>query len=165
MTSSGARDQSAGDREPAAHPTGKLIDPGLPPVFQLRELEELGRASARLLAWHVEVAGVDDEIVEDGELVIERVVLQGRCRAPPGFPDLEVAGSVPRTVSVPLVAGDMHPIIRIVELLPAPFGPRNPKTSPGQISKSIPSTAYRNRRSLGQTTPAETTGTGRIARR
>ena len=31
--------------------------------------------------------------------------------------------------------------MRIVELLPAPFGPRNPNASPGRISKSMPSTA------------------------
>jgi hypothetical protein len=31
--------------------------------------------------------------------------------------------------------------MRIVELLPAPFGPRNPNASPGATSKSMPSTA------------------------
>src|SRR2546430_7660553 len=51
------------------------------------------------------------------------------------------AGSMPRTRSVPPVAGDTHPIIRIVELLPAPFGPRNPNASPRWIAKSMPSTA------------------------
>src|ERR1700730_14379475 len=43
--------------------------------------------------------------------------------------------------SVPAVGGDTQPIIRIVELLPAPFGPRKPNASPRCTSKSTPSTA------------------------
>src|SRR5262249_54152790 len=50
-------------------------------------------------------------------------------------------GSMPRMRSVPPLGGDTQPIIRIVELLPAPFGPRNPNASPRATSKSIPSTA------------------------
>ena len=43
--------------------------------------------------------------------------------------------------SVPAVTGETQPIIRIVELLPAPFGPRKPNASPCWTSRSIPSTA------------------------
>src|SRR6185436_15225635 len=43
--------------------------------------------------------------------------------------------------SVPAETGETQPIIRIVELLPAPFGPRKPKASPRLTSRSIPSTA------------------------
>src|SRR5687768_5142479 len=50
-------------------------------------------------------------------------------------------GSTPRIRSVPPLTGDTQPIIRIVELLPAPFGPRKPKASPRLTSRSIPSTA------------------------
>src|SRR6476646_2334406 len=50
-------------------------------------------------------------------------------------------GSRPRIRSVPAVGGETQPIMRIVELLPAPFGPRNPKASPRCTSKSMPSTA------------------------
>jgi hypothetical protein len=39
------------------------------------------------------------------------------------------------------VTGETHPIMRIVELLPAPFGPRKPNASPLRTSKSIASTA------------------------
>ena len=39
------------------------------------------------------------------------------------------------------MTGETQPIIRIVEVLPAPFGPRKPKDSPGATSKSIASTA------------------------
>ena len=41
----------------------------------------------------------------------------------------------------PPVIGETQPIIRIVEVLPAPFGPRKPNDSPGATSKSIASTA------------------------
>src|SRR5580658_4683955 len=51
------------------------------------------------------------------------------------------AGSIPRIRSSPPDTGDMQAIIRIVEVLPAPFGPRKPKASPRPISKSIASTA------------------------
>ena len=51
------------------------------------------------------------------------------------------AGSMPSTRSSPSVTGDTHPIIRIVDVLPAPFGPRNPNASPGSTAKSMPSTA------------------------
>src|SRR5579862_631312 len=53
------------------------------------------------------------------------------------------SGSRPRTRSVPPPTGETEPIIRIVELFPAPFGPRKPKASPLLTSKSMPSTAVR----------------------
>src|SRR5213080_81502 len=59
----------------------------------------------------------------------ERMAAPSRC------------GSSPRMLSVPSDGGETHPIIRMVELFPAPFGPRNPKASPLCTSKSIPSTA------------------------
>ena len=46
-------------------------------------------------------------------------------------------------VSSPALGGDTQPIIRIVEDLPAPFGPRKPNASPACSSKSIPSTAVK----------------------
>src|SRR6476619_5078290 len=49
------------------------------------------------------------------------------------------AGSRPRMCSVPSVTGETQPIMRMVEVFPAPFGPRKPNASPR--SKSIPSTA------------------------
>src|SRR5512140_329260 len=52
-----------------------------------------------------------------------------------------VAGSIPITRSVPEVIGETDPIIRIVDVLPAPFGPRKPNDSPRATSKSTESTA------------------------
>src|SRR6478736_1430919 len=51
------------------------------------------------------------------------------------------SGSMPITRSVPPLIGETHPIIRIVEVLPAPLGPRNPNDSPAATSKSTASTA------------------------
>ena len=42
------------------------------------------------------------------------------------------------------MTGETQPIIRIVEVLPAPFGPRNPNDSPGATSKSTASTAVKS---------------------
>jgi hypothetical protein len=52
-----------------------------------------------------------------------------------------VAGFMSSTRSVPPLSGATHPIIRMVELLPAPLGPRKPNASPRCTSKSMPSTA------------------------
>jgi hypothetical protein len=49
---------------------------------------------------------------------------------------------MPKTRSVPEVRGDKHAIIFMVEVFPAPLGPRNPKTSPFFTVKLIPSTAF-----------------------
>ncbi len=43
--------------------------------------------------------------------------------------------------SSPSDTGDTQPIIRIVEVFPAPFGPRKPNASPGATVMSMPSTA------------------------
>src|SRR3954453_18062042 len=48
---------------------------------------------------------------------------------------------MPRTVSSPPVRGETALIMRIVDVLPAPLGPRNPNASPGATSKSTASTA------------------------
>src|SRR6187401_388775 len=48
------------------------------------------------------------------------------------------------TVSVPPLIGETQPIIRIVEVLPAPFGPRKPNDSPCATSKSMASTAVKS---------------------
>src|SRR5437867_12557376 len=49
--------------------------------------------------------------------------------------------SKPPTLTLPSVGGMNPVIIRMVVDLPAPFGPRKPKTSPRSIENEIPSTA------------------------
>src|SRR3954465_3074757 len=56
--------------------------------------------------------------------------------------------SSPKTVSEPSDGGETHPIIRIVDDLPAPFGPRKPKASPSPTWKSMPATATRSSKRL-----------------
>src|SRR5690349_18140264 len=53
------------------------------------------------------------------------------------------SGSMPSTCSDPPDRGDTQAIMRMVDDLPAPFGPRKPKISPGATSTSTPHTAYR----------------------
>src|SRR5918912_2514852 len=62
---------------------------------------------------------------------------RARIRAP------SEAGSRPSTRSAPDVRGETQPTIRMVEVLPAPLGPRKPNASPAFTSKSMPSTATR----------------------
>src|SRR5690349_8692631 len=47
-------------------------------------------------------------------------------------------------VSSPAVTGETQPIIRIVDDLPAPLGPRKPNASPRRTSTSMPSTATKS---------------------
>ena len=51
--------------------------------------------------------------------------------------------SSPSTRTVPLVGGKMPSSMRMVVVLPAPFGPRKPTISPGATSRLTPSTAVR----------------------
>src|ERR1700722_9987899 len=55
-----------------------------------------------------------------------------------------VAGSIPSTRKVPPLTGLIHEIMRMVEVLPAPFGPRKPNDSPRAMVKSTPSTATKS---------------------
>src|SRR5699024_5437252 len=52
-----------------------------------------------------------------------------------------VRGSMPMTRRSPSVIGEAQAIIRIVLVLPAPFGPRKPNDSAGCTSKLMASTA------------------------
>src|SRR5919197_3642933 len=54
-------------------------------------------------------------------------------------------GTKPRTRASPLVGWSSPESIFSVVVLPAPFGPRKPTTSPGSISNAIPSTARTSR--------------------
>src|SRR3954447_12409594 len=44
----------------------------------------------------------------------------------------------------PPVGGETQPIMRMVDDLPAPFGPRNPNASPRETSRSMPRTASKS---------------------
>ena len=53
--------------------------------------------------------------------------------------------SKPATLAVPEVGGKTPVIIRMVVVLPAPFGPRNPRISPFSTLKLTSLTALRSR--------------------
>ena len=55
-----------------------------------------------------------------------------------------MAGSIPSTRKVPPLKGLMHEIILMVDVFPAPLGPRNPKDSPLAMLKSTWSTATKS---------------------
>ena len=88
-----------------------------------------------------EVAAVHEQVLEDGQLEVERVLLRHDAKAAPDLGPVG-AGVEPEHAQHSVAHGrDGAPIIRIVELLPAPFGPRNPNVAPRSTAKSIPSTA------------------------
>ena len=75
--------------------------------------------------------------------------MRARMRGP------SLAGSIPSTLSVPALSGLIHEIIRMVEVLPAPLGPRKPNDSPLAMLKSTPSTATKSPKRL--TSPCAST--------
>ena len=86
--------------------------------------------AADLGSGQVEVAPVDHEVVEDGELGVEAVLLRhdpepgadARSRRPQG----PCRGRATRRSC----GFDTQPIIRIVDVLPAPFGSEEPERLP-----------------------------------
>src|SRR4051812_14180736 len=71
-----------------------------------------------------------------------------------------VRGSRPRIYSRPPLGGDTQPTIRMIEDLPAPFGPRKPNASPRCTSTSIPSTAVNSPKRLVRARAWMSAGTG-----
>ena len=92
-------------------------------------------------ARQVEVAPVDHEVVEHGELGVEAVLLRARHPSRARISSRRPRGPCRGCAARRSVGFDTQPIMRIVDVLPAPFGPRNPNASPGSTWKSMPSTA------------------------
>ena len=76
-----------------------------------------------------------------GVIVGDDAVMVGTTPSRPRIRGPSRAGSIPNTRSEPSLTGETQPIMRMVELFPAPLGPRNPNTSPWPTSKSTASTA------------------------
>ena len=66
-----------------------------------------------------------------GQLELERVLLGHEPEAGADLGAVASSGRGRARVSSPAVGGEMHDTIFIVDVLPAPFGPRKPKLSPG----------------------------------
>ena len=84
---------------------------------QLDEVEQLVGASGAFLRGEPEVAAVDDEVLADGQLRVEAVLLGHDAEARADLAGRAWRGSRPRTRSVPAVTGETQPIIRIVDRL------------------------------------------------
>src|SRR5262249_44940848 len=81
---------------------------------------------------------------------------------------------IPATVAEPEVGAMRVPSVRTVVVFPAPFGPRNPNTSPRVISKETSWNAIRSpkrllsprtERAVGLLVPREAAGRGGLTRR
>ena len=79
----GVVDQRAGDRHPPLHPARQRVDLARGPFRELHEVEQLGRAALALGPREVEVAAVDDQVLGDGQLVVELVGLRHDAEAGP----------------------------------------------------------------------------------
>ena len=71
----GVRDERPRDGEPTLHPARQRVHLVMGPLGELGELEELLGSFPDDAAGQVEVPAVDHEVVEDGQLEVERVLL------------------------------------------------------------------------------------------
>ena len=103
----------------------------------------LAAAAADLVAREPEEAAVDEQVLADVQLSVEVVLLRDD---PEALADRRpvALGIAAEDAKGPPARGRDGPIIRMVELLPAPFGPRKPKVSPRSTEKSMPSTATKS---------------------
>ena len=134
----GPVDQRAGDGQPALHAAGEVLDLGLRLLGELHELEQLVDALAHLGARDPEVAAVDVEVVAHVELGVEGVLLRAHPDAARGSRARRWPGRGRGSAASPPLTGETAAIIRIVEDLPAPLGPRKPNDSPRRTSTSMP---------------------------
>ena len=133
----GLAHQRPRDRQPPLHPARQLVDLHLRLVRQRDELEQLVRPLPAVGPAEPEVPAVDGQVLVHGQLG-SSVSSCGHTPSRARIAGPSVAGSIPRIRSSPPLTGETAPIIRIVDDLPAPLGPRNPNASPFQTSRSIP---------------------------
>ena len=143
----GVVDQRAGDGQASLEAAGQAVDLGVALVGELEEREQLVGAGGDDLAGDAEVAAVDEQVLPDRELVVEGVLL----RADPSR--ARTGGAVGHRVApehLERAAGGRGDaaIIRMVEDLPAPLGPRKPKASPRCTVTSMPLTASKEPKRL-----------------
>ncbi|GAB4007892.1 hypothetical protein GCM10029992_62820 [Glycomyces albus] len=77
----GLVDQGPGDGQAALHAAGEVVDLVVRAARELHELEQFGRAGPGLAPLDAEVPGVDGEVLEDREHVVEGVVLRHDAEA------------------------------------------------------------------------------------
>jgi len=73
--------QRAGDRESTFHPARQRVDPFVRSFGQLHELEQFAGAAPALRARYVEVAPIDHQVLDHGQLRVELVGLGDHTHA------------------------------------------------------------------------------------
>lgn len=71
----GAVDERPGDRQPSLHAAGERLDPVLAPLHELGEVEQLVGPLTDEAARHAEEPAVGVEVLLDGQLLVEVVLL------------------------------------------------------------------------------------------
>ena len=98
----GLVDERARDRQPALHAARERLDPVVRALGELDELEQLvGPRASSSFAREPEVAAVDDDVLADRQLQVERVLL-GHDAEPAADLHAVVAGSSPNTRERPV---------------------------------------------------------------
>ena len=99
----GLVDERSRDGHPPLHATGERLDLAARAFGQLHELEQLGRTTLALGPRDVEVAAVEDQVVDHRQLLVELIELGHDTH--PG-PDLLAVGRRVEAEDVELAVGD-----------------------------------------------------------
>ena len=136
-----AGDQGGRQVEPAAHPAG--VGPHEPAagVREVELREQLPRAAARVAAAEVVEAADHLQVLEAGEVLVDRRVLAGE--PDPLAEPRRLAEDVDARPPAPFPRRAASSVVRIrtAVVLPAPFGPSSPRTIPVSAVRSTPSRA------------------------
>ena len=137
----GVVEEAAGHDELLLHAPGQLR--GQRPLLarQLQLVEEGARAGSGVRPHAVQAPG-EGEVVLDRQVLEEARLVRHEREAAPRFDGLR-ARSNPAILIVPAFGGRIPARHRSVVVLPAPFGPTSPSTSPRATRKLRPSTAVR----------------------
>ena len=126
-------DERPGDRQAPLHPARQRLD------LVVRRARSAGRtraarrrAGATSAPRQAEVAAVDRRGSRGRSARCRACPAGARRRAGRGSAARRVPGPCRGRSSVPSLTGETQPIIRIVEVLPAPFGPRKPNDLAGR---------------------------------
>ena len=121
------------------HALGVLAHRPPPIGAETHAIEQAARAAPRVVATMAEQPAKIDEQFLRGELVVERRILRQEAQALPGVGRRRPAGR--SSSALPDVGRRRFSRSLSVVLLPAPFGPRRPKTPPAEISNDRASSA------------------------
>ena len=134
--------QAARDVQPLAHAARVALDPLLLAAVEADELEQLGDPALLLAGRDAVQLGEVAQVVEPGQPLVEAAVaaedVADALAAPRARPSTT---SWPSTRALPDVGISSVISILIVVVLPAPFGPSSPNSSPSPTSKLTPRTA------------------------